>query len=149
MLTRTHRLVGLLLIVAALLDLTRCSLVLMTFRHLAPAAGLVAAGLAAAVLSAAAARGYLAGRRWAGPGAVLIGVASAPLASASGFRGPLTIPDVATSILGIVLAVAVLTLIGRARPAQRADSPCGTAPPGKLLATRPRAGPDEPRRLAR
>lgn len=114
------RLIAGLLIIAAALDVTRCSLVLMTYRHLAPAVVLVAAGIAAAALSMAAARGYRTGHRWASAAAILIGIASAPLASAAGFRAPLTIPDVATSIVGVVLAVAVLAAVGRGAPAQDA-----------------------------
>lgn len=128
------RLIGALLISAAALDLTRCSLALMTFRHLAPAIGLVAAGIGAAALSVTAARGYRAGHRWAGLAAVLIGVASAPQASASGFRAPFTIPDMATAVLGIVLAVAVLAAAGRGTPGHDAVSPCATPLPEQLAA---------------
>jgi hypothetical protein len=127
-----RRLIWALLIIAAVLDLTRCSLVLMTFRHLATAVGLVSAGIVAAAVSVTTARGYRAGHRWAGLPAVLVGVGSGPLASASGFRTPFTILDVATSILGVVLAVAVLTAIGRGTPAQHPVSPCGTSPPDQL-----------------
>ncbi|HTA09423.1 MAG TPA: hypothetical protein VK836_12965 [Streptosporangiaceae bacterium] len=102
------------LIGAAGLDLTRCSLVLLTYRHIAPTVGLVAAGLVAAVVSLTAARGYRAGRRWAAWAALLIGVASAPQASASGFHNPYTMPDVATAALGVLLAVAVLATVSRA-----------------------------------
>lgn len=129
-----------LLISAAALDLTRCSMVLMTFRRLDPAAGLVAAGVGAAVLSVTAARGYRAGRRWATLVALLIGVASAPQASASGFRAPFTIPDVATAALGIVLAVAILATAGGGEtPTHHVVSPCATAVAARrLLATRAR-----------
>ena len=58
------RLIAAMLIAAAALDLTRCSLLLMTFRHVAPTVGLVAAGIGAAVVSVTAARGYRAGQRW-------------------------------------------------------------------------------------
>jgi hypothetical protein len=81
-----------LLISVAALDITRCTLVLMTYRQLAPAVWFVATGAAMAVLSVAAARGYRAGRRWAVLAALLIGLASAPQASGSGFRAPFTIP---------------------------------------------------------
>ena len=124
------RLIGALLISAAAMDLTRCSLVLLTLRHLAPGIGLVAAGIGAAALSVTAARGCQAGRRWASLTALLIGVASAPLASASGFRGPFTIPDMATAIVGILLGVAVLATAGRGTPAQ-AVKPCAKPPPGQ------------------
>jgi hypothetical protein len=66
------------LIAAATLDLTRCGIVLMTARHAASAAGLVAAGMAAAALSLSTARGCQNGRRWSGWATLLIGVASAP-----------------------------------------------------------------------
>jgi hypothetical protein len=119
------RLIAALLIVAAALDLTRCSLVLMTFRDVAPTVGLVAAGIGAAVISMTAARGYRAGQRWAAWTALLIGVASGPQASASGFHNPYTIPDVATAVLGVLLAVAILATAGRAgTPARLHESPC-------------------------
>ena len=51
-----RHLIAVILLTAAVLDLTRCGLVLAAARHLAPTAGLVAAGLAAAVLSVRAAR---------------------------------------------------------------------------------------------
>ena len=108
-----RRLIVLLLLTAAALDLTRCSLVLAAARHPAPAAGLVAAGLSAAALSARAARGCQVGRRWAGWAALLIGTMSAPQAAASGFRTPYTIPDTATAALGVLLAITVLATAGR------------------------------------
>ena len=46
-----QRLITMMLLAAAALDLTRCGLVLVTARHPAPAAGLIAAGLAAAAVS--------------------------------------------------------------------------------------------------
>ena len=106
------------LLTAAALDLTRCGLVLAAARHPAPAAGLVTAGLAAAALTAAAltartARGCQAGQRWAGWAALLIGGASAPQAAVSGFGGPYAIPDTATAVLGILLAITVLATAGR------------------------------------
>ena len=107
-----HLIVAMLLTAAAL-DLTRCGLVLAAARHPAPAAGLVAAGLAAAALTVRTARGCQAGRRWAGWAALLIGAASAPQAAVSGFRGPYAIPDTATAVLGILLAMAVLATAGR------------------------------------
>jgi hypothetical protein len=119
------RLIAAMLIGAAGLDLTRCSLVLMTYRHIGPTVGLVAAGIGAAVVSLTAARGYRAGRRWAAWAALLIGVASAPQASASGFHNPYTIPDVATAALGVLLAVAILATVGRTRqPVQHVEIPC-------------------------
>ena len=112
--TRTvRRLIVLMLFTAAALDLTRCGLVMAAARHPGPTAGLVAAGLAAAALTARTARGCRAGRRWAGWAAVLIGLASAPQAAASGFRSPYLIPDTATAALGILLAVTILATAGR------------------------------------
>jgi hypothetical protein len=91
----SRRLIAVLLLAAAALDLTRCCLVLMTARHPAPAAALVATGLAAAALCVRTARGYRAGRCWAGWTALLIGALSAPQAAASGFHAPYAIPDTA------------------------------------------------------
>lgn len=108
-----RRLIAPLLIAAAVLDLTRCSLVLVTFRHPGPAAGLVAAGIGAAALTITAALGCRSGHRWAAWAALLIGAASAPQASASGFHGPYTIPDAATAALGTLLTVTVLAAAGR------------------------------------
>jgi hypothetical protein len=107
-----RRLIAVMLLTAAALDLTRCGLVLTTARHPAPAAGLVAAALAAAALSARTARGCQAGQRWAGWAALLIGATSAPQAAASGFHAPYTIPDTATAALGVLLTVAVLATAG-------------------------------------
>ena len=61
------------LIAAATLDLTRCGIVLMTARHAASGAGLVAAGVAEAALSLSTARGCRNGRRWSGWATLLIG----------------------------------------------------------------------------
>ena len=108
-----RRLIVLMLLTAAALDLTRCGLVMAAARHPAPTVGLVAAGLAAAALTARTARGCRAGRRWAGWAALLIGLASAPQAAASGFRSPYLIPDTATAALGILLAVTILATAGR------------------------------------
>jgi len=113
-----------LLLAAAALDLARCGLVMATARHLAPAAGLIAAGLAAAALSSWTARGHLRGRRWPAWAAVLIGAASAPQAAAAGFGAPYTIPDTATAVLGILLAVTVLATVGGSRPGQHTENPC-------------------------
>jgi hypothetical protein len=112
-----------LLLSAAALDITRCGLVIMTYRHLEPAGALIAAGAAAAVLSVSAARGYRAGRRWAATVALLIGLASGPQASSSGFGAPFTIPDVATAALGVVLGVAILATAGGSSRAPRTGSP--------------------------
>jgi hypothetical protein len=128
-----RHLIAVLLLGAAVLDLTRCGLVLAAARHPAPTAGLVAAGLVAAVLSVRTARGCQAGRRWTAWAAVLIGVASAPQAAMSGFHGPYTIPDTATAALGVLLAVAVLATAGAARqPGQYTENPCtiDREPPG-------------------
>ena len=108
-----RRLIVLMLLTAAVLDLTRCGLVMAAARHPAPTAGLVAAGLAAAALTARTARGCRAGRRWAGWAALLIGLASVPQAATSGFSGPYLIPDTATAALGILLAVTILATAGR------------------------------------
>ena len=121
------QLIAAMLIAAAALDLARCSLVLMTFRHVAPAVGLVAAGMSAAAVSVTAARAYRAGRRWAAWPALLIGVASAPQASASGFHNPYTIPDVATAALGVLLTVAILATAGRPGQPVRYLEPPGPA----------------------
>ena len=108
-----RRLIVLMLFTAAALDLTRCGLVMAAARHPGPTAGLVTDGLAAAALTARTARGCRAGRRWAGWAAVLIGLASAPQAAASGFRSPYLIPDTATAALGILLAITILATAGR------------------------------------
>jgi hypothetical protein len=118
-------LIAVMLLTAAALDLTRCGLVMAAARHPGPTAGLVAAGLAAAALTARTARGCRSGRRWAGWTALLIGAASPPQAAASGFHGPYAIPDTATAVLGILLAVTILATAGRT---ERQDgdtaSPC-------------------------
>jgi hypothetical protein len=125
------------LFTAATLDLTRCGLAVAAARHPAPTAGLVAAGLAAAALTARIARGCQAGQRWAGWAALLIGVASAPQAAASGFRSPYLIPDTATAALGVLLAITILATVGRMG---RRD----TAP--KILPSRPREPRGDPER---
>jgi hypothetical protein len=126
-----RRLIVLMLFTSAALDLTRCGLVMAAARHPGPTAGLVAAGLAAAALTARTARGCQAGRRWAGWAAVLIGLASAPQATASGFRSPYLIPDTATAALGILLAVTILASAGRTD--RRDTTP--ENPPGKEAMT--------------
>jgi hypothetical protein len=108
-----RRLIAVMLVAAAALDLTRCGLVVVAVRHPASAAGLVMIGLAAAALSVRTARGYQGGQRWAVWAALLTGAASAPQAAVPGFSTPYTIPDTATAVLGVVLAVAVLATIGR------------------------------------
>jgi hypothetical protein len=118
-----QRLIPVLLLAAAAMDLARCGLFVMAARHPAPAGGLAAAGLAAAALSARTARGCRAGRLWAAWAAVLIGATSAPQAAASGFHGPYTIPDTATAALGILLTVAVLATAGR-QPEHHTENPC-------------------------
>ena len=121
----SRHLIAAMLLAAAALDLARCGLVMVAGRHPAPAAGLVAAGVAAAALSVRTARGCQAGQRWAGWAALLIGAASAPQAAASGFHDPYTIPDTATAVLGVLLAVAVLATAGRTRvPGDDTQSPC-------------------------
>jgi hypothetical protein len=124
------RLTAAMLLAAAALDLTRCGLALMTSRHVAPTVGLVTAGIGAAVVSMIAARGYRAGQRWAAWAALLIGVASAPQASASGFSAPFTIPDAGTAVLGVLLTVAVLAVYGRPlKPPDHSQSPWEMDPP--------------------
>lgn len=127
--TRRRRLIAMMLLGAAALDLTRCGLVVATARHMAPTAWLIAAGLGAAAVSMSAAHGCRGGRRWSAPGALLIGAASAPQAAASGFHAPYTIPDTATAVLGVLLAVAVLATAGRPRPPERyIESSCALTP---------------------
>jgi hypothetical protein len=122
-----RRLIAALLISAAALDLTRCSLALTTFPHVAPAVGLIGVGMGSAALSVTAARGYQAGHHWAAWAALLIGVASAPQASASGFHNPYTIPDMATAALGVLLSVAILATVGRPGTQRRVASHCWDA----------------------
>ena len=120
-----RHLIAVMLLTAALLDLTRCGLFLAAARHPAPTAGLAAAGLAAAVLSVRTARGCQAGRRSAGWAALTIGAASAPQAAMSGFQGLYAIPDTATAVVGVLLAVAILATAGAAgQPGQYTENPC-------------------------
>ena len=107
-----RRLIAILLLAIAALDLTRCGLVLATARHLAFAAGLVAAGLVAAAISIWIARACLARPRRPSWAALLIAAASAPQAAVSGFGAPYTVPDSATAAVGILLAVTVLATVG-------------------------------------
>jgi hypothetical protein len=120
-----RRLIAVMLLAAAALDLTRCGLVLTTARHPALAAGLVVTGLAAAALSMRTARACRGGQRWAGWAALLIGTTSAPQAAASGFHAPYTIPDMATAALGVLLTVAVLATAGlTGQPGYDSGNPC-------------------------
>jgi hypothetical protein len=122
-------LIAVMLVAAAVLDLTRCGLVLSAPRHPALAAGLVAAGFCAAAMSLWAARGCQRGRRWPGWAALLVGAASAPQAAALGYRAPYTIPDTATAVLGVLLTVTVLAAIGPDEPPWRdAGSRCAVGP---------------------
>jgi hypothetical protein len=142
-----QHLIAVMLLTAAVLDLTRCGLVLAAARHPAPTAGLAAAGLAAAVLSVRTARGCQAGRRWACWAALLIGAASAPQAAMSGFHGPYTIPDTATAVVGVLLAVAVLATAGAAgQPGQYIENRCtiDREPPGDPQRTPARSSPPCP-----
>lgn len=111
-----RRMIAMMLLAAASLDLARCGLVLATVRHAGLAIGLVSAGLAAAALSLWTAHACRGGRRWPGWAALLIGAASAPQAAASGFHGQYTIPDTATAALGVMLTVAVLATAGPTGP---------------------------------
>ena len=131
------------LVTAAALDLTRCGLVMAAARYPAPTAGLVTIGLAAAALTARTARGCRAGHRWAGWAALLIGVASAPQAAASGFRSPYMIPDSATAALGILLAITILATAGRM---DRRDATPKILP---LRPAEPRGDPERARKRAR
>ena len=118
-------LIAVMLVAAAALDLARCGIVMATARHVGPDIGLVSAGLAAAALSLWTARGCRCGRRWSAWAALLIGTASAPQAAMSGFRALYAIPDTATAVLGVLLAVAVLTTAGWARhPGEGSGNPC-------------------------
>ena len=103
-----RRVTAVLLLAAAAMDLTRCSLVAATAGHAGGAAMPMSAGLAAAAVSIWTARGCQYGARWSGWAAFLIGAASAPQASASGFRAAYTIPDAATAALGVLVATGVL-----------------------------------------
>ena len=97
-----------LLLAAAALDLTRCGLAVATIRPAGEAAALMSAGLAAAGISLWTARGCRRGSRWSGWAAFLIGAASAPQAATSGFNAAYAIPDAATAVLGVLVAVGVL-----------------------------------------
>jgi hypothetical protein len=114
-----RRVIAVLLLAAATLDLARCGVAVTSVRDAGATAGLVAAGVAAAVLSLRTAQACESRRRWPAWAAVLIGAASGPQAAASGFHSPYTIIDTATAALGVVLAVAVLATVGRSSPAQQ------------------------------
>ena len=109
-----RRVTAVMLVAAAALDLTRCGLVAATVRQVWEVAMPMSAGLAAAAVSIWTARGCHRGARWSGWAAFLIGVASGPQASASGFSAAYTIPDGVTAALGVLVAVGVLATAGRA-----------------------------------
>jgi hypothetical protein len=111
-----RRLIAVLLLAVALLDLARCGVAVASARHDGPTIGLVVAGATTAMLSLRTAHAYESRRRWPAWAALLIGAASGPQAAASGFHSPYTIVDTATAALGVVLAVAVLATAGRIRP---------------------------------
>jgi hypothetical protein len=110
-----RRITAIMLLAAAVLDLTRCGLVVGTVTQAGAAAGLVSAGLAAAAVSLWTARGCQRGARWSGWAAFLIGTASGPQAAASGFHAAYMIPDTATAALGVLVAAGVLATVGRTR----------------------------------
>jgi hypothetical protein len=107
-----RRVTAMMLLAAAVLDLTRCGLVVGTVTQAGLAAGLISAGLAAAAVSLWTARGCQRGARWSGWAAFLIGTASGPQAAASGFHAAYAIPDTATAILGVLVAAGVLATAG-------------------------------------
>lgn len=107
-----RRVTAVMLLAAAALDLTRCGLAVGTATHAGKAAALVSAGLTAAAVSVWTARGCQRGARWAGWAAFVIGTASEPQATASGFHAVYAIPDTATAVLGILMAVGVLATAG-------------------------------------
>jgi hypothetical protein len=108
-----RRATAMMLLAAAVLDLTRCGLVVATVTQARTAAALLAAGLAATAVSLWTARGCQRGARWSGWTAFLIGTACGPQAAASGFHAVYAIPDVATAALGILIAAGVLATAGR------------------------------------
>jgi hypothetical protein len=109
-----RRVTAMMLVVAAVLDLTRCGMVVGSVSQAGTAVAMVSAGLAAAAVSLWAARGCRLGARWSGSAAFLIGTASGPQAAASGFHAVYTIPDIATAALGVLMAAGVLATAGRA-----------------------------------
>jgi hypothetical protein len=108
-----RRVTAMMLLAAAALDLTRCGLVMGTVTRAGIVAALVSAGLATAAASLWTARGCQRGARWSGWAAFLIGIASGPQAAASGFHSAYTIPDIATAVLGVLVAAGVLATAGR------------------------------------
>ncbi len=108
-----RRVTAMMLLAAAVLDLTRCGIVMGTVTQAGTAAGLVSAGLAAATASVWTARGCQRGARWSGWAAFLIGTGSGPQAAASGFHGMYAIPGTATAALGVLVAAGVLATAGR------------------------------------
>jgi hypothetical protein len=120
-----RRVTAVLLLAVAALDLTRCGLVAAAVRQAGEAAMPMSAGLAAAAVSIWTARGCQHGARWSGAAAFLIGAASAPQASASGFSAAYTIPDGATAALGVLVAVGVLATAGCAGQ----SAPSASRPP--------------------
>jgi hypothetical protein len=117
-----RRITAIMLLAAAVLDLTRCGLVVGTITRAGAAAGLVSAGLAAAAVSLWTARGCQRGTRWSGWAAFLIGTASGPQAAVSGFHAVYMIPDTATAALGVLVAAGVLATAGRTRRPAPAES---------------------------
>jgi hypothetical protein len=137
-----RRLIAVMLLAVAAMDLTRCSLVLARAHPPATAPELVAAGLAAAALSLWTARGCQSGRRWSAWAALLIGAASAPQAAASSFHDAYTIPDTTAAALGILLTIAVLATAGRTgRPGQKTHSWCAMDRGSASMTAGPRAEP--------
>ena len=109
-----RRVTAMMLLAAAVLDLTRCGLVVGTVTQAGAAAAQVSAGLAAAAASRWTACGCQRGARWSGWAAFLIGIASGPQAAASGFHAVYAIPDMATAVLGVLVAAGVLSTAERA-----------------------------------
>jgi hypothetical protein len=116
-----RRLITVMLLAAAALDLSRCGIVLATAQHPAPAAELITAGVAAAALTLGTARGYRRSRYWPAWAAAAIGAASGPQAAATGFHVPYAIPDSATATLGVLLTVAVLATAGQTSPTRQTE----------------------------
>jgi len=108
-----RRVTAMMLLAAAVLDLTRCGVVVGTVTRAETAVAMVSAGLAAAAVSLWTARGCQRGARWSGGVAFLIGTASGPQAAASGFHTVYAIPDIATAALGVLVAAGVLATAGR------------------------------------
>jgi hypothetical protein len=124
-----RRVTAMMLLAAAVLDLTRCGLAPVTAAQAGAAAGPMSAALGAAAVSLWAARGCQRGARWSGWAAFLIGAASAPQAAASGFHAVYTIPDTATAALGVLVAASVLATAGRTRQ----QAPPEGRPPRRLI----------------